>query len=64
MPKSMIDHWTLPLSEEGMREIEEERETRPVETSQRLEMLARVRDAVRSLECGGTQGFLNHSRSI
>jgi hypothetical protein len=54
------DNWTLPLSEDGTRELLNERESRPAETSQRLAMLARVRDAVRALNEGGTRSLLRN----
>ena len=54
----MSDYWTLPLSEEGTKEVLEERETRPAETAQRLRMLDRVRDAVRSIHHGETGGLV------
>jgi hypothetical protein len=50
----MSDHWTLPLSEEGTKEILEERATRPAESEQRLRMLERVLQAVRSIRHGDT----------
>lgn len=44
-----MDNWTLPLSEEGTREVIEEQSTRPARNLDRLNMLYRVRDAVRAL---------------
>lgn len=56
---AMEDHWTLPLSEEGTKELLREREERPAESEQRLRLLERVREAVRSRQRGGAQSILS-----
>lgn len=54
----MQDHWTPPLSEEGTREVLQERDERPAETEHRLRMLERVREARRSLRRDQARGLL------
>ena len=54
----MSDHWTPTLSEEGSEEVFREQESRETETSQRLTMLERVRNAARALGQSGTRSQL------
>ena len=58
----MEDHWTPPLSAEGTQELIDERDERPAETPQRLELLRRVREAVRSLDRGGSRNLVSRDR--
>ena len=52
MAQTNTERRTPLLSEEGSRELVEERDSRPVETPERRALLERVRDASQKTSCG------------
>lgn len=60
----MPNHWTPTLSEKGSEEVLKEQGTREVETTKRRSMLARIRDAVRSLHRDEQRGIFGPKQRV